>query len=193
LSTGDLFRQVHAFEARPFARLREQAVEIELALGIVGDHPVRSALGANLASQRPCIDTAKADAAVRAQPLIEALHRPEIARIGDRIADDAAERMRIVGLQILVIGTDVADVREGESDDLRRIGGIGHHLLVAGHRGVEADLADRLAFGAETVTSNDGAVGQNQYARRSLGRLVRSGDCHLAKSPEIGLVKRPVR
>ena len=60
------------------------------------------------------------------------------------------------------------------------IGGIGHHLLVAGHRGVEADLADRLALGAEALPQMMRAVRQNQYARRSLGRAVRSGVGHLA-------------
>ena len=65
---------------------------------------------------------------------------------GHVVAHHAAERPGIVRLQILVIGADIADMGEGEGDDLRGIGGIGHHLLIAGHRGVEADLADRLAL-----------------------------------------------
>ena len=49
------------------------------------------------------------------------------------------------GLVVLGVHPDVADVREGEGDDLPGVGGIGHDLLVAGHRGVEAELADRDA------------------------------------------------
>ena len=68
------------------------------------------------------------------------------------------------------IMTDPSDVREGEGDDLARIGGIGHDLLVAGHRGVEADFADRLAFRPESPAPDDCAVGEDQYARRILRR-----------------------
>ncbi len=42
---------------------------------------------------------------------------------------------------------DITDMRKGEGNDLRRIRGIGQDLLVAGHRGVKADLADRRAAG----------------------------------------------
>ena len=35
----------------------------------------------------------------------------------------------------------VADQRVGEDDDLAGVGGVGDRLLVAGHRGVEDDLA----------------------------------------------------
>ena len=91
----------------------------------------------------------------------------------------AAQRPGIVGFDILVIGADIADMGEGEGDDLARIGGIGHDLLVAGHRGVEADLADRLAFGPESPAPDDAAVGEDQYARRILrrGRVHGVGHC----------------
>ena len=59
--------------------------------------------------------------------------------------------MRLARLDILVVGADIADVREGEGDDLLRVGRVGHHFLIAGHRGVEAQLADRFAFGAEAL------------------------------------------
>ena len=84
---------------------------------------------------------------------------------GDVLADDAAQRPGIVRLEILVIGADIADVREGEGDDLGGVGGIGHHLLVAGHRGVEAELADRLALGSEPPAPDQAPVRQRQYAR----------------------------
>ena len=55
-------------------------------------------------------------------------------------------------------------MREGEGDDLAGIGGIGQDFLIAGHGGVEADLAHRLAFGAEAEAFDHRAVGQHQQA-----------------------------
>ena len=77
----------------------------------------------------------------------------------------ARRRRHVDGLDVLVVGADIADMREGEGDDLPGIGRIGEDLLVAGHRGVEADLADRLAGGAEADAFEHGAVGQHQEGR----------------------------
>ena len=65
-------------------------------------------------------------------------------------------------LDVLLVGADIADVREREGDDLAGIGGIGEDLLVAGHRGVEAHLADRVAGRAEAEAFEHGAVGEHQ-------------------------------
>ena len=61
-------------------------------------------------------------------------------------------------------------MREGEGDDLAGIGGIGEDLLIAGHRGVEADLANGVAFGAEAKTFQHGAVGEHQQRGRFVVR-----------------------
>src|SRR3546814_3043468 len=113
------------------------------------------------------IDARKPDPSVRLHPLIESLHRPEIARRRHILPHHAAQCERVVGLQILIIGADIADMGKSEGDELHRVGGIGHHLLIAGHGGVEADLAHRLALGAEAMSPDHAAVGQDQYARRS--------------------------
>jgi len=63
----------------------------------------------------------------------------------------AARRQR---LDVLEIGADVADVREGEADDLTGVGGIGHDLLIAGHAGVEADPRHLHAGGADAAAQN---------------------------------------
>ena len=75
-------------------------------------------------------------------------------------------------LDVLGVGADIADMREGEGDDLAGIGGIGHDLLIAGHRGVEADLADRCARGADAPAPEHRAVGENQTAVAPSGRGV---------------------
>ena len=64
-----------------------------------------------------------------------------------------------------MIGADIADMGEGEGDDLPRVARIGHDLLIAGHRGVEADLADRLPLRAEAPAPDQGPVRQRQHAR----------------------------
>ena len=46
--------------------------------------------------------------------------------------------------QVFFVRADVADMREGESDDLPGIGRVGQNFLIPGNRGVKADLAGRL-------------------------------------------------
>ena len=46
-----------------------------------------------------------------------------------------------LALHVFGVRPHVAYVREGEGDDLRGVGGVGQHLLVTGHGGVEAHLA----------------------------------------------------
>ena len=48
----------------------------------------------------------------------EVLLAAEIGRRRHRLAHQAAERMRFGSFDILFIGADIADVREGEGDDL---------------------------------------------------------------------------
>ncbi len=61
-------------------------------------------------------------------------------------------------------------MREGEGDELPGIGGIGQDLLIAGHGGIEADLADRVAFGAEAKAFQHGPVGKHQERGRFMVR-----------------------
>ncbi len=90
-------------------------------------------------------------------------------RVRHVLAHDAAEREGLVALDVLGIGADIADVREGEVDDLPRIGGIGHHLLIAGHGGVEAHLAHGIALGAESPAPDSRTIGENENAGGSFG------------------------
>ena len=51
------------------------------------------------------------------------------------------------GFVVIVIGTDIANMRKGEGDDLSGVGRVGQDFLIPGHRGVEADLTDRGGCG----------------------------------------------
>ena len=66
------------------------------------------------------------------------------------MAPIAAERGGGVDdLDVLVVDADDPDMGEGEGDDLGGVGGVGEDFLVARHRRVEADLADRRAGRAD--------------------------------------------
>ena len=137
--------------------------------------------------QRARIDAGDPDPAPFAHPVGKALVRAIIARLGHHLAHQAAERMRLARLDVLVVGADIADVREGEGDDLLRVGWVGHHLLVAGHGGVEAQLADRLALGAEALAPHRPAIGEHHDSGRALrlGRVQRSCVGHGRKEPSV--------
>src|SRR3546814_5866332 len=82
-----------------------------------------------------------------------------------------------VSLHILKIGADIADMGKGEVDDLPGIARVSHDLLKAGHRRVEADLANRLANRAEAASEQDGAGSKDQYPRRPFGHGQGFGAC----------------
>jgi hypothetical protein len=102
-------------------------------------------------------------------PAVQPLDRAEVRRLGHVLPHDHAKRMRRIRLDIVGVGADVADVREGEGDDLARERRVGHDLLVSGHRGVETHLAHRRAFRAETAAPGHLAVRENQNARGPIG------------------------
>ena len=169
LAAGDLFRQIHAFEPGPGARLIAHRGDVEIAVRPVGDDAGRRALVADMTGQLSRIDAREPDNAVRAQPRIERLRRAVIGRLGDRCAHDEAARRRRHRLDVFGVGADIADMRKGEGDDLPGIGRIGQDLLIAGDRGVETDLAHRLTRRAETAPPKNRPVRQHQ-GRVAVGR-----------------------
>ncbi|MGC3980833.1 MAG: hypothetical protein QM808_06215 [Steroidobacteraceae bacterium] len=75
---------------------------------------------------------------------------------GHFLAHDAADRAIGPRIRVFVVDADIADMREGESNDLPRVARVGHHFLISGHGGVEADFADCLADGAEALAPDYG-------------------------------------
>src|SRR3546814_14872797 len=72
-------------------------------------------------------------------------------------------------LHSLGVRADIADVREGEGDDLPRIARIGQDFLIARHRRVETNLAYRGAARAITDAPQDRAIGKDKDASQ-IGR-----------------------
>ncbi len=142
------------------------AAQVELARRLVRDHGVGHALDADQRGERARVDAGKPDDAARLQPVVEMPGRPVVRGLRDRaVQNDAAgarPRRHVQALDVFFVGADIADMREGEGDDLPGIGGIGEDLLIARHRGVEADLADRVPGRAQSEAFQNGPVGQHQ-------------------------------
>jgi hypothetical protein len=72
------------------------------------------------------------DDAAPLQPLVEMFGRAIVRRVGDVGLEDRADRAgasrRRQVLDVFVVGADIADVREGEGDDLAGIGRVGQDL-----------------------------------------------------------------
>ena len=145
---------------------------VEIAVGRVRDDAVGHAVLADAGGQRAGVDAGDADDVALLQPGIELLGGAVVRRVGDVGAQHAAADARQGGhvhrLDVFVVGADIADMREGEGDDLAGVGGIGEDLLVAGHRGVEADLAGRVADRADAVAFEARAVVEDQEGGRRL-------------------------
>ena len=195
----DFDGEVHALQPRPACGLRGQCGNVEPAVGIMGDDDIGRALFPDHAGERAGVDARQADAAMRRHPFVERRDIAEIARLGHILPHDAAQRVRVVGLDILIIGADIADMGEGEIDDLPGIAGIGHDLLIAGDGRVEAEFAHRLADRAEAPSEHRAAIGENQYPGGSFGHGKGLGVCHGYAFPyafaeaRLVRVKRPVR
>jgi hypothetical protein len=124
----------------------------------------------NTPGQRARIDARYPDQPVRRHPVVEPPDTAEIARRGHILTHHTAHRMRPVGLDILGIGADIADMGESEGDNLPGIGGISHHLLIAGHRGVKAQLAHARADPAKAPAPQDAAIAEDKRASGPGGR-----------------------
>ena len=96
---------------------------------------------ADVAHQRPRVDPAD-----RRHPAVTQPVEPAALGVGGvlgvlGLAHDHPARLSAIGLHRRLRDAVVADQRIGEGDDLARVRGVGDRLLIAGHRGVEDDLA----------------------------------------------------
>ncbi len=119
-----------------------------LATGLVGADVLGGEQGTHGAAlpemlgQRAGVDPLDADDPVGGEVVGEADLAAPVARRLAEFFDDEAADVGLVGFGIELVDPVVADQRVGHGDDLAAVGGIGEHLLVAGHRGVEADLTE---------------------------------------------------
>ena len=88
------------------------------------------------------VDTRDGGDAVALEPSGEGLGGPPARGLRDIGPHHETPCYGRRGLDILIVGTHISDVRKGEGDDLAGIGWVGQNLLVAGHGGVKHELAD---------------------------------------------------
>ena len=96
---------------------------------------------ADVAGEAPGVDAGDAGHAGGAEEAVEIGVGAPVAAAAGEIADDDPAGERPPALVVERGDPVVADVGIGERDDLPGVGGIGDDLLVAGHGGVEHDLA----------------------------------------------------
>src|SRR3546814_13073759 len=82
---------------------------------------------------------------------------------------------------ILRVRANIADMGKGEGDDLPRIAGVGQDFLIAGHRGVDADLADPRAGRAIALSPAHRPVGEDKDAGGARGPRGRSEERRVGK------------
>ena len=144
----------------------------KIAIGRMGDDAVGHAVFTDAGGEGPGVDAGDADDVALFQPGIELFGGAIVGGVGDvgaqHGAADAREGGHVDRLDILVVGADIADMGEGEGDDLAGIGRVGQDFLIAGHGGVEADLAGGVADSADAVTLKARAVSEDQEGGRRL-------------------------
>jgi len=134
-----------------------------------------STLLAQNTRQAAGIDSGKRDDAMLAEIIGQALLFAEI-RIADRqVADNQPGRVYARRLDVFGIDADIADMRIGQGNDLARIAWVGQDFLVTGHRGIEHDLANRMAGGTDRIATKNRAVSERKQGgrkRRQHGKLL---------------------
>jgi hypothetical protein len=144
-------------------------LDVEDAVGRMRDHRMRRAEVADARRQRARVDAGERDDPAPLQPVLEALGGAVAGRRGHVGAEDRAHRAGARGrrqvLDVLAVRPDIADVREGEGDDLPGIGRIGQDLLVARERGVEAHFADGASGRPEAAPLDHRAVREHEQGR----------------------------
>ena len=141
VSARDDLGQVHARQARE--RLRASQGFVGASVRACRDAARLCAFFANQPRQPPRVQISDCDGATRGEVLGQGLLVPPTRMRRGAVPDHESGGPDTRRLDIFGIDARVADVRIGQRDDLPRIGRVGEDLLVAGHGGVEHDLADR--------------------------------------------------
>ena len=93
-----------------------------------------------------------------------------VRRVRDVAADDQPARCGGGGFDVFGVGAHVADMGERERDDLTGIGRVRQDFLVARNRGVEADLADGRAGGADAAAPDCLSAAEDENGGGAVGR-----------------------
>ena len=134
--------------------------------GRPGEDPgAHGAALAQVAGQGPGVHLAQAHHALGVQLVLQLAAGAPARGPAGGVAHHEAGHPDTAGLGVLVVDPGVADVGGGHDHDLAVVGGVGEGLLVAGHAGVEHDLANGAARGTVGAADQYVAVLQDQQGR----------------------------
>jgi hypothetical protein len=174
-----LLGQIQTYQAGPGPGFGDQGVEVKPSGRVMGDHGVGSAHVADAGGQGTGVYAGQSDHAAPLHPAIEIALAAPVRGVCGRGAEDrsAGRSLRTAAdlFEVLDIGPGVADVREGEGQDLAHIGRVGQDLLIPGHGGVEDHLAERRADGAAAKALQDGSVREREHAGDAGKKLSHGG------------------
>ena len=171
--------KVEPLQPAPLFRLLFQGFEVEFSVRIMSDNRIWRPAHPDPPRQCARIDAGKPDLSVGYAPFYKLVLRAEARMRRDLLPHHQPHRAQPTALVIFLVRADIADMREGERHDLAVVGRIGHHFLIPGHRGVEADFAHCVTAGAEALAPDYGAVAKDEDSGRAFGlRVRRCGQGH---------------
>jgi hypothetical protein len=201
LLAGDFLGEVHPLETGPIEGLCLEGCDIDSPFGMMGYGAVRRAEVPDPPRQPAGIHSGEADQPMVFQPRIERLGGAIVRRRGDRTVEDEPARSRGRRFDVFPIRPDIADMREGERDDLTGVGRIRQDFLIPGDCGVEANLADRHPARAEASApkyrpiredERGVAVGRSRHRLAHAGILWAAELCRTARGGQ-GRTAGPLR
>ena len=152
-------RQLTVFHPRRLPRLLRQALFVEIGGGKTRAH---RAFVADVTHECSCIDAFDGNDVPAFQIRLEALFGAPVGSDTTRFTNDKSFDPRARRLCIAFVDAVVADERVGHAHDLSRVRGIGKHLLITGHRGIENHLAADFAFGRPGATAKRATIFKSQ-------------------------------
>src|SRR5215469_4759124 len=135
--------------------------EVVIAVRGEGEAPLRSSPVANAADQAARINPRDPNEIAIFQPPVHGTPGSPVSGGTNVLSQHETATPGKTRLDVLVVGPDVADVRECEGDDLTRVGRIREDFLVARHRGVETHFPHGLSERAEAPSPEDRAIFQD--------------------------------
>mmetsp|Transcript_25397 Transcript_25397/g.55218 ORF Transcript_25397/g.55218 Transcript_25397/m.55218 type:complete len:438 (-) Transcript_25397:123-1436(-) len=130
--------------------------------GLGGDDTNKSTLVADTAGQLTGVNIGDADNVLLLKVGVQRLLRAVVGDDGGVGTDDDSSEVALLRLHVVLVDSDVADVRAGEADSLTSVTGVGHNLLVSRERCVEDNLLHDSALGAESDASEHATVREHQ-------------------------------
>ena len=117
---------------------------------------------AQVTHQGAGVDPGDAHQSMALHPVLQGFPAAPAAGGRRQLTGDHPAGVGLIRFLIIGIHTGVAQFRIGKGHQLSGIGGIGEHLLVAGHAGVEHHFTDHRAATAEGFPDQNRSIGQNE-------------------------------